>query len=105
MADSPLSQIIRTKLSEHLQPLQLELLNESHLHGRGEIDSHYKVIVVSERFDGLSRLARHRMLNQLLAAELAGPVHALALHLYSPSEWQQRQQTAPLSPACKGGSG
>ena len=95
---------IEAKLQQALAVELLELVNESHLHGRGEIDSHYKLTLVSRQFEGLSRIARHRLLNQLLAAELAGPVHALALHLYSPSEWQQRQQLAPASPACRGGS-
>jgi BolA protein len=95
---------IEAKLQQALAVELLELVNESHLHGRGEIDSHYKLTLVSGQFEGLSRIARHRLVNQLLAAELAGPVHALALHLYSPSEWQQRQQLAPASPACRGGS-
>ena len=95
---------MQTLLQQQLQPEHLELLNESHLHGRGEIDSHYKLIAVSAQFTGLSRIARHRLINQLLQAELAGPVHALALHLYSPSEWLARQQLAPTSPACRGGS-
>lgn len=101
---SAVNQRIKSQLIERLQPQHLELINESHLHGRGEVDSHYKLILVSTAFAGQSRLARHRLVNQLLAAELAGPVHALALHLYSPAEWQQRQQLAPTSPACRGGS-
>ncbi|CAI8153728.1 MAG: DNA-binding transcriptional regulator BolA [Pseudidiomarina mangrovi] len=98
------AQRIEATLQQALPCDYLELVNESHLHGRGELDSHYKLTLVSEQFAGLSRIARHRLLNQLLAAELAGPLHALALHLYSPSEWQQRQQLAPSSPACRGGS-
>lgn len=99
-----LADTMQSTLTHALAPLHLELINESHLHGRGEVDSHYKLIMVSAQFNGLSRIARHRLVNQLLAAELAGPVHALALHLYSPAEWQQRQQIAPPSPACRGGS-
>lgn len=94
---------IEVKLQQALAVTYLKLLNESHLHGRGEVDSHYQLTLVSAQFDGLTRLARHRLVNQLLAAELAGPVHALALHLYSPSEWLQRQQSVPASPACRGG--
>jgi BolA protein len=104
MSSSALRQQLHDKLTTALQPHHLELTNESHLHGRGEPDSHYKLVLVSEQFQGASRIARHRQVNQLLAAELAGPIHALALHLYSPTEWQQRQQLAPASPACRGGS-
>ena len=104
MTLTTLAQRMHAQISASLQPQHLELVNESHLHGRGELDSHYKLIIVSSRFHGQSRIARHRLLNQLLAAELASPVHALALHLYSPEEWQSRQQAAPASPACRGGS-
>ncbi len=103
-ATTAVAQRIEATLRQALPCDYLELVNESHLHGRGELDSHYKVTLVSEHFAGLSRIARHRLLNQLLATELAGPVHALALHLYSPSEWQRRQQSVPSSPQCRGGS-
>jgi BolA protein len=35
---------------------------------------------------------------------MEGPVHALALHTFSPEEWQQRGEQAQASPECKGGS-
>ena len=73
------------------QPTRLEVLNESHLHaghhgspGTGE--SHFRVLVVSPRFTGKSRLERHRLVNQTLAAELSGKVHALAIEAYAPEE-------------------
>jgi BolA protein len=44
------------------------------------------VLVVSDKFTGQSRVARHRMVNQLIAEELAGSVHALALSTYAPGE-------------------
>lgn len=82
---------IREKLTEALAPSRLEVVNESHMHaghagspGTGE--SHFRVTVVSERFAGLARLARHRLVNEALADELAGPVHALALKALSPGE-------------------
>lgn len=94
---------IETKLQAALAPLTMEVINESHLHGTASSDSHYKLIIVSAEFDGQRLLQRHRRVNKLLAAELAGELHALALHLYSPTEWQQLQQV-PDSPACRGGS-
>jgi BolA protein len=77
-------QTIRDKLTAAFAPSRLEVVNESHLHhghhgspGTGE--SHFRVYIVSQRFAGKSRIERHRMVNEVLAAELAGPIHALAL--------------------------
>ena len=82
---------IREKLVQAFQPTRLEILNESHLHaghhgspGTGE--SHFRVLVVSPLFTGKSRLERHRLVNQTLAAELSGKVHALAIKAYAPEE-------------------
>lgn len=94
---------IEGKLSEALQPLYLEVINESHMHGGPATDSHFKVIVVSHLFEGKRLLARHRMVNEILKDELAGVIHALAMHTYSREEWQVKQDI-PDSPPCLGGS-
>ena len=82
---------IREKLMQMLQPTRLEVVNESHLHaghrtspGTGE--SHFRVLVVSPAFAGKSRIDRHRMINDTLAAELKGKVHALAIKAYATGE-------------------
>ena len=82
---------IREKLLRAFQPTQLEVLNESDLHaghrgspGTGE--SHFRVLLVSPVFTGKSRLERHRLVNETLAAELKGKVHALAIKAYAPGE-------------------
>ena len=82
---------IREKLSAHLQPTRLEVINESHLHaghrdapGTGE--SHYRVLIEAPIFAGKTRLERHRLVNAVLAAELEGKVHALAIAAYAPGE-------------------
>ncbi|HZT46332.1 MAG TPA: BolA family protein [Hyphomicrobiaceae bacterium] len=82
---------IRAKLTKALAPERLDVVNESHLHaghrdapGTGE--SHFRVVVVSAAFAGKSRLTRHRLVNEVLADELAGKVHALALDLQAPGE-------------------
>ena len=69
---------IRKKLEEALAPARVEVINESHLHhghagSPGTGTSHYRVRIVSERFAGLSRLQRHRLVNEALGEELAGP--------------------------------
>jgi BolA family transcriptional regulator, general stress-responsive regulator len=83
--------VIRQKLLQAFQPTRLETLNESHLHaghggspGTGE--SHFRVLLVSPVFSGKSRLDRHRLVNEALAAELKGGVHALAIKAYAPGE-------------------
>jgi BolA protein len=82
---------IREKLQQAFEPVRLEVVNESELHaghrnspGTGE--SHFRVLLVSPTFAGKSRLARHRLVNEVLAAELKGKIHALALDLYAPGE-------------------
>ena len=82
---------MRKKLLRAFQPTRLDVINESHLHaghrtspGTGE--SHFRVLMVSPLFAGKSRLQRHRLVNEALAAELKGKVHALALDLRAPDE-------------------
>jgi BolA family transcriptional regulator, general stress-responsive regulator len=95
---------IQQKLTA-LTPLHLEVVNESHMHSvPPNSETHFKVVVVSPQFAGKRQVARHQSIYQLLAAELAGGVHALALHTYTEEEWQARQQSAPASPECLGGS-
>jgi len=79
------------KLTAALAPSRLEVRNESHLHhghagSPGSGESHFRVTVVSDRFAGMGRLERHRMVNGILADELAGPVHALAILARTPGE-------------------
>ena len=79
---------IRQRLEQALGPTRLEIVDESHLHNpdarAGE--THFRVLVVSPAFAGKSRLARHRLVNELLADQLASKVHALAIHPYAPDE-------------------
>lgn len=82
---------METKLREALQPQRLEVRNDSHHHAGhasspGTGSSHYTVTIVSDRFEGLGRVERQRMVYRLLAEELAGPVHALALVTRTPAE-------------------
>jgi BolA protein len=82
---------IREKLQRILTPQALEVVNESHMHaghasspGTGE--SHFRVVVISNLFHGKSRLERHRMVNDALAEELSGELHALAIKALTPEE-------------------
>jgi len=82
---------ISRKLTDGLAPVSLSFVDESDQHrGHGGWreggETHFRVEVVSEAFRGKSRVERHRMVNGLLAAELAGGVHALALATRVPGE-------------------
>ncbi len=96
---------IEDKIQGALQPVFLEVANESHMHNvPSGSESHFKVTVVSQEFDGKLPVARHRLLNKLLADELAGSVHALSLHTFTPDEWQEKNSSIRKSPPCMGGS-
>jgi BolA protein len=82
---------IRAKLTGALQPSRLEITDDSHLHAghagaREGGESHFTVEVVSASFEGLGRVARQRLVYDILKEEMAGPVHALALRTVAPSE-------------------
>ena len=95
---------IETKLTS-LDPLHLEVVNESGNHNVAPgSESHFKVTIVSTQFEGMRLLDRHRMINDLLATELSGPVHALAIHAYTEANWESRFGKAPMSPPCLGGA-
>lgn len=86
-----------------LSPRFLRVENESHRHHvPPNSETHFKITLVSTAFEGLMPVKRHQRVYALLAEELEGPVHALALHLYTPSEWDKRQQVSPQSPNCRG---
>lgn len=101
-AQKTTQQSIEEKLTAALAPLTLTVKNESHLHaghagapGEGEDGhgaSHFRLLVVSQTFTGMSRVARQRKVNEALAEELAGPVHALAMKTLTPDEWAAMEQ-------------
>jgi len=96
---------IETKLAKGLNPLHLEVINESNNHNvPAGSESHFKVVAVSNNFSGLMLIKRHRMINELLADELKNKIHALALHTYTKDEWQEENGNVPMSPPCLGGS-
>jgi BolA protein len=82
---------ISEKLTEAFAPQSLKVEDESHRHEghaghRPGGQTHFRVYIVSDAFKGKSRIERHRMINTLLAGELAGGVHALAIHATAPGE-------------------
>lgn len=93
---------IRTAIETHLAPSHLDIQNESHMHAGDRNESHFRLIVVSERFAGAGLLARHRLVQDLLQQERDTGLHALALHTYTPEEWRVKGEAAPESPVCAG---
>ena len=95
---------IEQVLREGFAPLHLEVADESHMHDVPEdAQSHFKVTLVSEAFEGRPLIQRHRAVNQALAGEIMDSIHALALHTLTPEEWFARGGKAPESPPCLGG--
>jgi BolA protein len=83
--------IIVNKLREAFLPESLDVTDESHLHEghaghRPGGETHFRVYIVSQAFQGKSRVECHRMINATLATELAGSVHALAISAKAPAE-------------------
>jgi BolA protein len=83
--------LITEKLTKAFAPRSLDVVDESHRHEghaghRPGGETHFRVYIVSEAFQGKSRLERHRMVNETLSGELAGGVHALAIHAAAPGE-------------------
>ena len=100
----PVEARIASRLREAFSPLHLDVLNESASHNvpRGS-ETHFKVVVVSDAFTGVGPLERHRLVNGVLADELAGCVHALSIVAKTPAQWAKASHVPP-SPPCLGGS-
>lgn len=100
-----MQQQIEQKLQTAFSPMHLEVVDESHMHNvPAGAESHFKVTLVTEQFNGQRLVQRHQAVNKILRDELAGQIHALALHTLTPDEWFEKGGTAPESPPCLGGS-
>lgn len=94
---------IQQKLTEQFEPTVLLIENESHRHSSGRgAESHFKVTMVSPKFDGLRSVARHQAVYGCLREELEQGLHALALHLFTQAEWQAQGEVVPASTNCVG---
>lgn len=93
---------IRRKLESTFSPSYLEIENESQKHSRGGAETHFRVIVVSERFAGLSRVDRQRLVAGLFNEERDLGLHALSQRTFTPAEWEQFKDKLDLkTPACR----
>ena len=81
----PLVTLLEEKMRKAFNPQALEIINESHLHAGhqpgfdGQGESHIRVRMVAEHFNGMSRVNIHRAINEICADEIAAGLHALAI--------------------------
>ena len=93
---------IETRLREALAASHVDVVDESHRHaghaGAASGGGHFRATVVSARFEGLSRVARQRLVYEVLASEMRSEIHALALRTLTPGEWDRRADQAEGRP-------
>ena len=90
-----------------LTPLNIshhQLDNDSHKHSGSATDSHYNLVLVSDDFAALGPVKRHQKVYALVGELMQNPSHALALHCYTPEQWQAKQEKMPATAPCMGGS-
>lgn len=98
-----IAESIEQKLRSAFEPAHFELDNESHTHHRGGDETHFRVVVVSAKFEGVARVDRQRQVYALLDEERSAGLHALAMWTYTPAEWSRLHPETDLdSPACAG---
>ena len=96
---------IEKLVSETFLPEYIELINESHMHSvPANSETHFKLVLVSRQFEGQRQVQRHQNVYRSVAELMNNPIHALALHTFSPEEWVEKEGVAD-SPNCMGGSG
>ncbi|XP_060524348.1 bolA-like protein DDB_G0274169 [Cylas formicarius] len=104
--EKPVEKAIITKLTDLLAPQDLRVINESHMHNVPKnSETHFKVVVVSDKFTGMPLLKRHRIINDALKYELQNGVHALAIEAKTPEQWAESSRIIDASPNCRGGFG
>jgi BolA protein len=86
-----IAETIRTKLTEALAPTRLDIVDDSQRHAghsgaHPDGETHFTVSITASAFTGMSRVARQRLVYQLLADELATRIHALSLVTATPEE-------------------
>ena len=87
---------IEARLREALGAVHVEVEDESRLHaGHGATGGHYRAVVVSERFAGLSRVMAQRLVYAALGERMDGPIHALAVRTFTPEQWRAGTEAGP----------
>ncbi|XP_013414955.1 bolA-like protein DDB_G0274169 [Lingula anatina] len=104
--EKPVESLIRKKLAEAFEPVHFEIINESYMHKvpKGS-ELHFRILVVSEKFENVPMIKRHRLINDALKEELSTHIHALAIVAKAPSQWKNQDVDIGKSPTCLGGFG
>lgn len=93
---------IEARITEVFHPVALQVINESRRHKVPPgSESHFKIILLSEAFNGLRSLQRHQAVYRALG-EIMEEIHALALHTWTPQEWAEQHNVVPDTPDCLG---
>jgi BolA protein len=96
---------ITEKITTELAPSHLEVINESHMHSVPPgSESHFKLVIVTDAFEGLPLVRRHQQVNGILADELRDDIHALSMDTLTAEEWTRKGGRVEPSPQCLGGS-
>lgn len=97
---------LEQRLNQAFEPLHLEVANESHMHNvPAGSELHFKVLVVANAFENQPRVARHRLVNDAVAAQLSAGIHAFSINAMTPDEWLEQAGQGHASPPCLGGFG
>ena len=98
--------LIESKVRGAFAVQHMDLANESHMHSvPANSETHFRLVLVSDSFDGMPRVRRHQAVYAVLDTEMQQGVHALALHTFTPAEWAARGENTHASPSCRGGNG
>ena len=96
---------IEQKLIDAFSPVYLEVVDESQQHSVPKgAQSHFRAVLVSALFAGMTRIERHRKVYHVLNVELDGLIKALSVLAFDPAEWVDKGHKLPDSPPCMGGS-
>lgn len=99
----PIESSLNRKLQSAFEPMHLQVVNDSHGHTRGN-ETHFTVVVVSEKFQGLSRIERQRQIAALFESERTQGLHALSQKIFTPDEWAKVKESFDVdAPGCRGG--
>lgn len=92
--------VIKEIVTQEFAPTHMQLINNSHNHSGHRQETHFQLLLVSKKFEGMNRVQRQRLVNQLLNDEFANGLHALSLRLLTPSEWELQKDKDFIDPLC-----
>lgn len=91
---------IVARLLDQLEPYHLDVENESHQHAGPATESHFRVVIVSDHFESLPRIQRHRKVNEMVKDLFEQGLHAFSILPFTRKEWEEKGGDLPASPPC-----